>query len=365
MSENLYTILGVSETASADELKRAYRKKAMEYHPDRHGGDKQKEAMFKKLNEAYQILSDDAKRARYDQFWTVDDAGAGFSGAGFSDLGDIFESFFGGGFGGSRRKQTGIAGEDIQITLDIAFEEIFEGTKKTIEFTKMQACDGCDGSGAKKGTTPKECDTCGGQGQVRQRAQSIFWYTERVGVCPTCDGSGKVITDPCDICHGKKRTETPVSQEIDVPAGIDTEMTIRLSGEWHEGVGAPNGDVYVTFRVENEKDGLVRDELNLYYTVTIDPVEAVLGSEQILRLAVLWERKLQIRPGTAHGAEIRYKHDGVRHVQRDTKGDLIVTLKIDVPKKLSKKERELYEQLAKEKDIIHPDKKGVFGSLFS
>lgn len=210
----------------------------MENHPDRHGGDKAKEAKFKEINEAYSTLSDPQKKAHYDRFGTADMGGGGFGAGGFTgdvDLGDIFSQFFGGGFqqGGTRR-QSGLGGEDIELRVSIDFGEALSGVKKTVSFSKRVTCGECSGSGAKKGTTPRECPTCRGSGQVRHRTQTIFGVIEQAGVCESCQGKGKVISEKCGTCHGECRTVEKITKEVDVPAGIDDGMTIKLRGEGHE-----------------------------------------------------------------------------------------------------------------------------------
>lgn len=292
MAYEFYSILEVTREVSAEELKRAYRKKAMEVHPDRHGGDKGKELLFKEVNEAYATLSDPQKRAHYDRFGSNDMGDRfGDSQGGFHtnmDFSDIFESFFGGGqAGGTRRKAGGIEGEDIEIRVKLDFAEALAGLKKTVSYTRKVVCIECTGTGAKKGTEPKECSQCRGAGQVRRRTQTIFGIMEQMGICDMCHGTGKIITDKCTKCHGERRETLKTEKEIDIPAGIDDGMTIKVRGEGNDGIGTKSGDLYITFNIPDSIDGLTREDTNLFYTLEIDPVEAVLGTKKILKLPVL------------------------------------------------------------------------------
>lgn len=315
MAYEFYSILEVAREASADEIKKAYRKKAMEYHPDRHGGDKEKEKLFKEVNEAYSTLSDAQKKAHYDRFGSVD-MGGGFGGGqgGFHtnmDFSDIFESFFGGGFqgGGARRRSSGVEGEDIEIRVKLDFAEAMSGLKKTISYTRKVVCSECIGTGAKKGTEPKECPQCHGAGQVRRRTQTIFGVMEQTGICDQCHGTGKFITEKCAKCQGERRETRKTEKEIDIPAGIDDGMTIKVRGEGNDGIGSKAGDLYITFSIPESIDGLTREDMNLFYTIEIDPVEAILGMKKTLKLPVLGERTVEIKAGTQHGEIFKFKGD--------------------------------------------------------
>ncbi|MCK9272422.1 DnaJ domain-containing protein [Candidatus Gracilibacteria bacterium] len=368
MADNYYDILGVSKDATGEEIKKAYRKKAMESHPDRHGGDKEKEAQFKKINEAYGVLSDTGKKAHYDRFGSTEGMG-GFGGGqgGFNvdfDIGDIFESFFGQGFGGNTggRKKKNENGEDIEINVKLDFGESILGVKKTINFDRKEVCSDCAGSGAKKGTTPKTCITCHGTGQVRKRVNSFFGVIEQASACPTCHGSGVIIEEKCGKCNGNKRIVEKIKKEIDVPAGIDNEMTLKIKGEGNKGTNGRNGDLYVIFSVPDSFDGLVRENSNLFYDLILDPVEAVLGIKKKVKLPLLGERTIEIKIGIQDGEIIKFKGDGVKDVGRDIKGDLFIKVKIKIPTNPTKKEKELYEQIAEIKGI--ETNKGIFGKIF-
>ena len=366
MAFEYYDILGVPRDASPDDLKRAYRKKAMENHPDRHGGDKAKEAEFKRINEAYATLSEPTQRAYYDRHGTIDPragqgGGGGFSGGGFDDLGDLFESFFNGGMGGGRRRnRDAVPGADAQIELDVTFEEAYAGVRKSVTYARRTACGTCGGTGAAHGHTPETCGTCDGQGRVRQRVRTVFGVVEQAVECPDCGGVGKTVKEKCPDCRGRRVVEERSKREIDVPAGVGDGMTLKIPGAAHGGVNAPAGDLYVRLNVEEAKGGLTRDGEDLLWTLAIHPVEAVLGCRRKLRLPVLGERLVEVAPGTRHGHVIRFRNDGLRHLRADRRGDLLVTVEIDVPQKVSKKQRELYEKLAAEEGLDVPKGKGFF-----
>lgn len=212
-------------------------------------------------------------------------------------------------------------------------------------------CAECAGTGAKKGTEPKECSVCRGAGQVRRRTQTIFGVMEQTGVCDACHGTGKMITDKCPQCHGERRETEKAEKEIDIPAGIDDGMTIKVRGEGNDGIGTKSGDLYITFSIPDSIEGLTREDINLFYTIEIDPVEAILGTKRSWKLPVLGERTLEIKAGTQHGEVLKFKGDGVKHVSKDQKGDLFITISIKIPTHPSKKERELYHEIAREKKI--------------
>ena len=364
MAFEFYDLLGVPRDASADDLKRAYRKKAMELHPDRHAGDKAKEAEFKRVNEAYSVLSEPTKRAYYDRHGTVEPQGGMGGGAGFdgfSDLGDIFESFFGGGFSGGprRRNRDAVEGEDIEIAVDISFEEAYAGVRKTERFPRRGACADCGGTGAKAGSAPETCSACAGQGRVRERTRTIFGTVEQAIPCPNCGGSGRVAKEKCAGCRGERLVEERISQALDIPAGVADGMTIKMAGAGHAGINAPAGDLLVHLRVEESKGGLVRRGNDLHWNLSVHPAEAALGARRKLRLPVLGERVVEIAPGTQHGHAIRFRNDGMRHLGADRRGDLVVTVSVEIPKRLSRRERELFEEIAREQGFDVPGMRGA------
>ncbi len=362
-----YEVLGLSKSASGDEIKRAYRKLAMQYHPDRNQGDKQAEKKFKEIGEAYGILSDPQKKQSYDTFghgwwgWNP------FWGAGWfagEDISDIFSQFFGGGFSGgsqrnARREQRG---EDLEYDLKIDLKTSIYGGKETISFNKREHCESCSGQG---GSGKKTCDTCKGAGQVSYTSQSPFGVIQQTRACPDCSWSGESFETVCEDCHGEKRKLIKKSIDIDVPAGIDDGMVIKMTDEWNAGIGTKAaGSLYIRFHVELHEKGLTRDGVDLHYNLEVDLIEAVLGTQKELSIPILWKRSIKIEAGTQEESILKISGDGVKHIDRDTKGDLLIHISVPIPKKLSKKERELYHEIAKEKKLNVNSKKGVFEKIF-
>ncbi|MBX9808840.1 J domain-containing protein [Candidatus Gracilibacteria bacterium] len=353
MQFEYYSILSISREATPEEIKKAYRKKAMELHPDRHGGDKQKEAEFKKLNEAYGVLSDDQKKAHYDRHGTMDNHGhGGFGGFGggfqggfdAGDLGDIFSSFFGGGFGGQtggRSRKRADIGEDIEMRLRISLEDSILGGTRKIEFERSTTCHHCSGKGGKTET----CKSCNGHGQVRERVQTVFGVMEQARACGTCGGKGEKIIEKCTYCHATGKIKEKIEKTIDIPKGIENGMTIKLRGEGNKGNDG-NGDLYITFTVPENEGGLARDGADLHYSVRISPAEAVLGSERTLDLPILGKRSIDIKAGTQHGLVIAFRDEGMERLDRKGgKGSLMIHIEVDIPSKLSSDQKKLYEAL--------------------
>ncbi|UVE17079.1 molecular chaperone DnaJ [Pseudomonas sp. LS44] len=339
-----YEVLGVERGASEVELKKAYRRLAMKHHPDRNPDDKASEEKFKEANEAYEVLSDASKRAAFDQYGHagVDPqmgGGAGFGGgANFSDIfGDVFSDFFGGGRGGSRGGMQ--RGSDLRYTLELDLEEAVRGTTVTIRVPTLVNCKICEGSGAKKGTSPVTCTTCGGIGQVRM--QQGFFSVQQT--CPRCHGNGKMISDPCGACHGQGRVEEHKTLSVKVPAGVDTGDRIRLSGEGEAGAhGGPAGDLYVVVNVR-EHSIFQRDGKHLYCDVPISFADAALGGE--LEVPTLDGRvKLKIPEGTQTGKLFRLRGKGVAPVRGGAAGDLMCRVAVETPVHLDRRQRELLEE---------------------
>lgn len=343
-----YEVLGVERGSSEGDLKKAYRRLAMKYHPDRNPDDKASEEKFKEANEAYEVLSDASKRASYDQYGHagVDPSmggGGGFGGAGganFSDIfGDVFSDFFGGGQGRGGRGGAQ-RGSDLRYTLELSLEEAVRGTTVSIRVPTLVNCKPCDGSGAKKGSAPVTCPTCGGIGQVRM--QQGFFSVQQT--CPRCHGQGKIISDPCDSCHGEGRVEEFKTLSVKVPAGVDTGDRIRLSGEGEAGThGGPTGDLYVVINVRDH-DIFQRDGKHLYCDVPISFTDAALGGE--LDVPTLDGRvKLRIPEGTQTGKQFRLRGKGVAPVRGGGAGDLLCRVAVETPVNLGKRQRELLEEL--------------------
>ncbi|MED5492647.1 MAG: molecular chaperone DnaJ [Pseudomonadota bacterium] len=340
-----YEVLGVEKGASEADLKKAYRRLAMKFHPDRNPDDEKAEEKFKEATEAYEVLTDANKRAAYDQYGhagvdpNMGAGGGGFGGGNFSDIfGDVFGDIFGGGGRGGRSSVQ--RGSDLRYTLELDLEEAVRGTSVTIRVPTLVGCETCDGTGAKKGTTPATCTTCGGHGQVRM--QQGFFSVQQT--CPRCHGTGKMITDPCNDCHGEGRVEKQKNLSVKVPAGVDTGDRIRLAGEGEAGVnGGPAGDLYVVVSVREHKI-FQRDGKNLYCEVPISFVDAALGGE--LEVPTLDGRvKLKIPEGAQTGKLFRLRGKGVTPVRGGSPGDLLCRVVVETPVNLTKRQRELLEEL--------------------
>lgn len=350
--QDYYELLGVSRDASDRDIKRAYRKLAMKYHPDRNPGDKEAEDKFKEISEAYEVLSDAQKKAAYDQFGHagVDGQAGGFGGGGggfggdFSDIfGDVFGDIFGGGGGGGGRRRSSVQrGADLRYNLDLTLEEAVRGCEKTLHVPTMVGCEVCGGSGAKKGTSAKTCPTCNGHGQVRM--QQGFFSVQQT--CPTCHGDGKIISDPCDSCHGQGRVEETKTLQVKIPAGVDTGDRIRLVGEGEAGThGGPAGDLYVQVNVR-EHPIFQRDGKHLYCEAPISFVDAALGGE--LDVPTLDGRvKLKIPAETQTGKLFRLRGKGISPVRGGSTGDLLVRVVVETPVKLNSKQKELLREFQK------------------
>lgn len=343
-----YEVLGVERGASEAELKKAYRRLAMKHHPDRNPDDKASEDMFKDANEAYEVLSDAGKRAAYDQYGHagVDPqmgGGGGPGGANFSDIfGDVFSDFFGGAGGRGGQRGGAQRGSDLRYTLELDLEEAVRGTSVNIRVPTLVNCNICEGSGAKKGTSPVTCTTCGGIGQVRM--QQGFFSVQQT--CPRCHGNGKMITDPCGSCHGHGRVEEHKTLSVKVPPGVDTGDRIRLSGEGEAGaMGGPAGDLYVVVNVR-EHSIFQRDGKHLYCEVPISFADAALGGE--LEVPTLDGRvKLKIPEGTQTGKLFRLRGKGVAPVRGGGAGDLMCRVAVETPISLDRRQRELLDEFRK------------------
>lgn len=356
-----YEILGVSKGASADEIKKAFRRKAVELHPDKQGGD---EAKFKEINEAYEVLKDPSKRQRYDQFGHAGvgnggDGGnpfAGFGGQGqninfdFGDLGlgDIFGSFFGGG----RQQRRQARGNDVEAAIEITFEQAVFGTEVDLRLNLEDNCSHCKGSTVEPGHELKTCDTCGGSGQVVTQTRTIFGNIQQAAVCPSCKGTGKVPEKVCSVCRGKGTERREQTVKLKVPAGIDDGATIRLREHGEAIANGPKGDLYVHVRVKAHKHFTREGDLILSEE-HIDMVEASLGTEIDVE-TVDGEVRMKVPAGTQSGTDFKLSGHGVPHIKGETRGAHIVTIIVDIPTKLTKQQKELLEQ------FNLPKKRGLF-----
>lgn len=346
-----YEVLGVGKNVDEKELKKAYRKKAMEFHPDRNPDNKEAEEKFKEVNEAYEILSDAEKRAAYDNYghaaFEQGGMGSGFGGfqggfsGGFGGFEDIFGDLFGSAFGGGSRRQRNAPtkGGDIRYRMSISFEEAAFGTEKEISITREDECSVCHGSGAKPGTGAKTCPTCHGSGQVSRQVKTPFGAMMSTTTCPTCNGAGEIIEQKCEKCHGSKVETVKVKKKVRIPAGIDDGATIRMSGEGHQGMkGGPKGDVYITVNVSPHKH-FKREGYNVWLEVPISFVDATLGAE--IKVPTLdGEVKYKIPEGTQTGTVFRMKGKGITFLNSERRGDQMIKVIIQTPKKLSAKQKE-------------------------
>ncbi len=347
---DFYAILGVERSASDAELKRAFRKLAQQWHPDVNTEPEAQER-FKEINEAYQILSDPDRRSRYDTFGRAGvDGGSGGAGfEGFGGFSDIFDAFFGGAAGASSaRRGRPQPGADLRYDLRITFEEAVKGTEKEIEFTALQACDTCHGTGAADGAEPIECLQCQGRGEVRSVRQTMLGQMVNVSACPRCNGEGRVVATPCATCKGDGRVNRKRTLRVAIPAGIDEGHQIRLSNEGEVGPrGGPAGSLYVAVHVQPHAS-LTREGTELFYEATVSIAQAALGT-RISVPTIDGDEEIEIKPGIQPNTEVRLRGKGVPHLRRSgQRGDLHVMVDVNVPTKLSKKARELLAAYAEE-----------------
>ncbi len=381
--KDYYEVLGVNKNATDDELKKAYRKLAKKYHPDANPDNKKEaEAKFKEVNEAYETLSDPQKRRMYDQFGTADPSGAGFGGGpfggngyyqytssdfgDFGDLGDIFSSFFGGGFGGqrasSRRNNGPRKGEDLNLNIDISFEESFLGVEKEITITRQETCGICHGTGAKAGTSPVKCPTCNGTGQVTTFQNTILGRVQTTRTCNECRGTGEIIKEPCENCHGKGTVRKTPKVKVKIPAGINNNQTVVLKGEGNPGIkGGPSGDLYITVRVRKSSI-YTREGNNVYCNIPITMTQAALGTDLEIPMVDGTKEKYKIPEGTQTGTEFTIRGKGFSSINSSSRGNFIFKIVVQTPKRLTKEQRDLFIALAKTMNEQPPvKKKGFFG----
>ncbi|GJD88890.1 molecular chaperone DnaJ [Methylobacterium hispanicum] len=365
-----YEILGVERTATDGQMKTAFRKLAMTYHPDRNPGDKEAEIKFKELNEAYQCLSDGQKRAAYDRFGHAAFSQGGAGGPGFGNefgdfMSDIFDNFFGDGRGGGQARGRGGApgrerGADLRYNLEISLEEAFLGKTETIRIPTSITCETCAGSGAKPGSKPRTCSTCGGYGRVR--AAQGFFAIERT--CPNCHGRGEIVDDPCASCAGAGRVNRERTLSINVPAGVDDGLRIRLAGEGESGLrGGPAGDLYVFLSIKPH-DFFQRDGADLFCRVPISMVTAALAGEITVPVIDGSQTQVRIPAGTQTAKQFRIKGKGMPVLRSREVGDLYIQVFVETPQNLTKRQRELLQEFDKTaSDDNHPESTGFFSKV--
>jgi len=352
-----YDVMGVPRGASQDDIKKAYRELVKKYHPDLHKDDPQAPGHMSDVNEAYDTLSDPARRQQYDaygkagpagfpgggQSWAPQSGGSGQTFGGF-DIGDLFGSFMG-GFGRQQTEETP-RGRDLSVNMTLTLEEAVFGVKKEIQVRRYDACATCHGTGAAPGTSPKMCPTCNGAGEVRQVQDTIFGRVVTAGVCPTCRGEGKVVESPCPACKGSGVTKSDKTIEVTIPAGVDSGMKVRIAGQGDSGRhGGQAGDLYlfITVQVDSRFE---RRGSSLYHVVRLSPAKAVLGTTIGVPLVEGGTETVTIPAGSQHGAEVRIRGKGAQAVGERRRGDYIVRIEIGVPRTLTGEQRKLYRQLA-------------------
>ena len=362
--QDFYELLGVAKGCGSEDLKKAYRKLAMQWHPDRNPGDKAAEQKFKDINEAYDVLKDDQKRAAYDRFGHAAFENGG-RGAGPGDFGfaagfaDIFDEMFGDFMGGRRGQQSATRGNDLRYNMEISLEEAFKGKQTNIRVPTLTACESCNGTGAESGSKPVTCPTCHGHGRVR--AQQGFFTIERT--CPTCHGGGRVIENPCRVCGGQGRTRREKTLQVSIPAGVEDGNRIRLSAEGEAGVrgGAP-GDLYIFLSVKPHRF-FQRDGANIQCRVPIDITTASLGGTIEVPSIDGTRAKLTVPPGAQTGRQFRLKGKGMSVLRSPSRGDMYIEVMVETPVNLTKRQQELLREFAEAGDgkrATSPEAEGFF-----
>jgi molecular chaperone DnaJ len=368
--KDYYDVLGIARGASADEIKKAFRKKAKELHPDRNADNPNAEAQFKEANEAYDVLKDADKKAAYDRYGHAAFEG-GMGGGGqrpgqgdfssaFSDVfDDLFGDFMGGGRGGGRNRAT--RGADLRYNLRITLEEAYNGLQKTINVPTSVACDECNGSGAEGGSEPATCPTCAGMGKVR--ATQGFFTVERT--CPTCSGAGQIIKNPCKSCHGQGRKEKDRALSVNIPAGVETGTRIRLSGEGEAGLrGGSTGDLYIFIEVD-EHEIFQRDSINLYCRVPVSMVTAALGGDIEVPSIDGGRSRVKVPMGSQSGRQMRLRGKGMPAVRSSQTGDMFIELSVETPVNLTSKQKELLREFEELSEENSPESSNFFSSVKS
>lgn len=358
-----YEVLGVSRNASEDEIKKAFRRLAKQFHPDANQNDPTAAEKFKEIGEAYQVLSDPEKRQLYDRYGHNPPQGGFGDFTGFGGFADIFEEFFGMGSRTAARRGPQ-PGAHLKYNLTIPFEEAVFGTEKELEIPRLETCPNCHGSGAEPGTLPIRCPQCQGSGEVRRVQQSIFGSFVNVTTCPRCEGTGEIVSTPCSMCKGNKRVQRTRKLNVTIPPGVDDGTQIRLAGEGEAGLrNGPPGNLYIVVNVKPHPI-FQREGTDLLLNLPINFAQAALGDEiQIPTLE--GEITYTIPPGTQHGRTFRIKEHGVPHLRRNGRGDLLVTVQVVVPQKLTERQKEILREFAKtlDKTPTEPRDKSVFGKV--
>ncbi|RCK54032.1 molecular chaperone DnaJ [Thalassospira profundimaris] len=372
--QDYYELLGVSKDASAAELKSAYRKMAVKYHPDKNPGDTAAEAKFKEVSEAYDVLKDPDKRAAYDRFGhaAFEQGGAGggggpFGAGGFGGFGgggfaDVFDEIFGAmGGGGGRRGSSPNRGADLRYNMAISLEDAFQGKKSEITIPGSVQCDACDGSGAEAGSQPVTCPTCNGHGKVR--AQQGFFTIERT--CPSCHGQGKIVKNPCKVCHGAGRVEKQKNLQVTIPAGVEDGTRIRLAGEGEAGANnAPSGDLYIFLDIQPHRF-FQRDGANLHCRIPIPMTKAALGGTIEVPTIEGTRTRINIPAGTQSGQQLRLRGKGMTILRSQARGDMFVEVSVETPVHLSDRQKELlreFDDISREEGS-HPESEGFFSKM--
>ncbi|QTX33168.1 molecular chaperone DnaJ [Aminithiophilus ramosus] len=366
-----YEILGVPKDASVEDIKKAYRRLVRKYHPDANPGNKEAEQKFKEVAEAYEVLSDPQKRVQYDQFGTVGDMTGGGSpfgeGGDVGDVfGDLFETMFGGGFGGfggRRNPNAPRRGADLEMEISLTLEEAYRGVTRKVEIPRWQSCERCGGTGAEPGSSPRTCPTCGGKGQVEQRQRTPFGEFVSVNTCPNCQGRGKIVEKVCSRCGGAGRYRDRRTVEVRIPPGVDRGTRLRISGEGEAGLnGGPPGDLFLVVSVRADPR-FRREGDNLHVEMHIAFPQAALGCEiQVPTLEGL--QSLDVPPGTQSGSTLRVKGKGMPRLSAGGRaGDLLVRVVVDVPANLTEKQKALLAGLAREMDVSVKESQGLLDKL--
>jgi molecular chaperone DnaJ len=347
VKRDYYEVLGVSRGATAEDLKRAFRKLAMQFHPDRNPDNPTAAERFKECSEAYEVLSDPEKRRSYDMFGhagVTAGAGSGFGGFEGFGFGDIFDTFFGGGAAGSRTRRQSTRGEDLRYDLTITFEEAFTGVEKVVDLPRLVPCQTCAGSGAQPGTGTETCSACGGAGQVRRQAQSIFGSVVNITTCPSCGGEGRILRTPCQDCRGQGRLQQQRRLRISIPPGVDNGSQVRLTGEGEAGFrGGPPGDLYVVLRVKPHPQ-LRRQDQDTVYELRVNMMQATLG-DTIEVPTLDGAVEITIPAGTQYGQTFRLPGKGMPSLRSGRRGDQFVTVQVVVPKDLNSEQKALLRKV--------------------